>query len=222
MRADGSEQTPLTDGSAWDWMPAWSQDGSSIAFSSYRNGNPEIYIMNVDGSDQRRLDSIGRKPKLERILQKLNPFKPTNKWGGDGDPAWSPDGARIAFSSNQDGFFNKIYVMNADGSHRTRLTETETSENPVWSPDGNRIAFSSARDGDWQIYVMSADGSSQTRLTNTSSPEGRPDWSPDGTRIAFSSPRDGVSQIYVINADGSDPVNISNSDSDDSSPSWSL
>ena len=80
-------------------------------------------------------------------------------------PAWSPDGTKIAFTSDRDGI-PKIYVMNADGTNQTRITDNPASdEAPAWSPDGSKIAFTSDRDGNPEIYVMNADGTDQTRLT---------------------------------------------------------
>ncbi len=99
---------------------------------------------------------------------------PTN----DSDAAWSPDGRRIAFTSDRDGNA-EIYVMNADGSGQTRLTDNSAWDDaPQWSPDGKRIAFESDRDGDDEIYVMNADGSGQTNLTNNSAYDAGPHWSP--------------------------------------------
>ena len=81
------------------------------------------------------------------------------------DPTWSPDGKRIAFSSNRDGNL-EIYVMNADGSQQTRLTNNSSFDDyPAWSPDGKRIAFTSYRDRKYEIYVMNADGSGMRQLT---------------------------------------------------------
>ena len=171
-----------------------------IAFSSHRDGNREIYVMNADGSGVTRL---------------------TNNSAEDGSPAWSPDGRRIAFYSLRDGNY-EIYVMNADGSGVTRLTNNSADDvTPAWSPDGRRIAFTSLRDGNYEIYVMNADGSGQSRLTSNSAAAVYPAWSPDGRRIAFYSLRDGNYEIYVMNADGSSVTRLTNNSAGDFNPDWS-
>ena len=113
---------------------------AQIAFVSNRDGNFEIYVMGINGKNQRRL---------------------TKNRGDDWSPSWSPDGKRIVFSSGQDGN-REIYVMDADGGNQLNLTNSPQGDySPSWSPDGERIVFSSAR----EIYVMDADGVNQQRLT---------------------------------------------------------
>ncbi len=135
---------------------------------------------------------------------------------------YSPGGSKIAFASRRDGTFH-IYVMNADGSNQTRLTNSKANDQgPSWSPDGLRIAFFSDRDGNSEIYVMNSDGSNQKRLTSNSSFDGElPAWSPDGSRLAFYSNRDGNNEIYVMNPDGSNQTRITHNASSDTLPVWS-
>jgi hypothetical protein len=178
-------------------MVAAQGDGGKIVFASERDGGgsnypTNIYVMNVDGSNQTRLTTEGA-----------------------ANPAWSPDRTQIAFTSFHDGFRkSNIYVMNADGSNEIRLT-SKGGENPAWSPDGTKIAFSG-------IMVMNADGSGQTRLTAGSSLDQDPAWSPDGTKIAFTSDRDGYRNIYVMNADGNNQTRLTfGSQHYDNSPAWS-
>ena len=129
---------------------------STIAFSSDRDGNSEIYVMDADGTDQVNL---------------------TNHPAGDFYPAFSPDGTRIAFSSDRDGN-SEIYVMDADGTNLTRLTTSAGQDvEPSWSSHGTRIAFSSDRDGDSEIYVMDADGTNLTQLTENLFFDCHPSWS---------------------------------------------
>lgn len=199
MDADGNDVTRLTfNGPPEDRGTSWSPDGEQIAFHSTRDpgpgshgGNFEVYRMDADGSDQVNL---------------------TNHPAFDAQPAWSPDGSKVAFNTNRDGGDFEIYVMNSDGTGLERLTSSPGEDSgPTWSPDGSQIAFQSRRDGNLEIYRMDADGSDVTRLTNndTGTPFTTFDafaaWSPDGERIAFTSGRDGDFEVYSMDAeDGSD------------------
>ncbi len=145
----------------------------------------------------------------------------TNNPAGDFDPAWSPDGTRIAVSSRRDGN-SEVYVTNADGTGVTRLTNNSAEDrSPAWSPNGSKIAFGSERDGNYEVYVMNADGSGLTNLTNHLGWDDQPAWSPDGTKIAFTSFRDGNGEIYVMNADGTGVTRLTNNSLDYTSPAWS-
>ncbi|MBI1929652.1 PD40 domain-containing protein [Candidatus Poribacteria bacterium] len=176
---------------------------TKIAFTSTRDGNEELYMMNSDGT---------------------NPIRLTNNSANDHIPSWSPDGTKIAFASfRDDPSHAEIYVMNADGTGQTRLTHNSIDDDtPVWSPDGSQIAFSYAESGGWQVYVMNADGSNRTNLSRQpGSNNSQPTWSPNGTRIAFGSGRDGNPEIYMMNSDGTNQTRITNNSSDDQYPSWS-
>ena len=137
-------------------------------------------------------------------------------------PAWSPDGRRLAFTSERDGI-REIYVMDPDGSNQVNLTVSPAADFlPDWSPDGRKIAFVSNRDGPHEVYVMDADGGNQKRLTGGPAVDTSPAWSPDGARIAFVSNRSLNEDIFVMNADGSGQTNVTNSPLfSDLFPDWS-
>jgi Tol biopolymer transport system component/agmatine/peptidylarginine deiminase len=182
MNADGSGQTSLTSDPEDDFAPAWSPDGSKIAFYTFRNGSAEVWVMNANGSGQAGLTNQATAPNSQ--------------------PAWSPDGAKIVFVSRRNGN-DEIYTMNANGTSPTRLTNnTASEEEPAFSPDGTKIAFVSDRDGNREIYTMNADGTSQTRLTNDAADDYAPNWSPNGLQITFTSIRDGNTEIYRMSFGG--------------------
>ena len=196
-------------GSVRDLFPGTTK-GSKIAFTSFRNGSFDLYVMNADGSKQRKL---------------------TTPAGSFLPPEWSPDGRRIAFVSGPGACILDIHrvsfvsernvgtrdvdisVANADGSGLRRVTRGPGVDcAPVWSPDGQKIAFQRLLvrgEGDkivgfdFDVYVINADGSGEQNLTGDALSE-RPIWSPDGRKIAFASGPDGAGGVYVMNADGSE------------------
>jgi len=128
---------------------------------------------------------------------------------------------RIAFQSDQDGSL-EIYVMNADGSAVSRLTNNPAVDVfPAWSPDGSRIAFVSDRDGFPNIYAVNADGSNLQQVTNTAFADVTPAWSSNGREIAFVSNRDGNDEIYVININSGQTERVTDDPAVDYFPAWS-
>jgi len=143
----------------------------------------------------------------------------------EGEPMWSPDGRKIAFSGW--GELGDIYVMNTDGSNPINLTNSPhcSEEHHTWSPDGLKIAYIRSSGSEDFIYVMSADGTNQTQLSSGLR-DNYPHWSPDGTKIVFTKAMEphqpiGHGQIFVMNANGTDEQRLTYSDLDDFCPSWS-
>ncbi len=199
MNIDAPSQIVRLTNYANDGGARWSPDGKKIAFTSNREGNIEIYVINSDGTGLIKLTD--------------NPINPGNNF----DPYWSPDGTKIAFRTDRDGN-EEIYVMNADGTNPVNLTNNPARDGePKWSPDGTKILFSSWRSGEALLYAMNADGSNQTPIPTAVPWIGCPTWSPDGTKIAYT----GSGHVYVANADGSNPVNITNDSTRNWLASWS-
>jgi uncharacterized repeat protein (TIGR01451 family) len=140
---------------------------------------------------------------------------------GPAGAAFPGANGKLAFQSDRDGN-DEIYIMNADGSGQTNLTNNGAFDGePAWSPNGQKIAFESDRDGNSEVLLVGADGSHQGRLTINALFDGEPAWSPDGNKIAFQSNRDGNREIYVMNADGSSQINLTNNPDLDRAPVWS-
>jgi TolB protein len=241
---DGGNLRRLTSATGFD--PAWSPDGTQIAFESNRNAGfgSEIYVQTVGTNQAVRLT---RNPANDRT------------------PRWSPDGTQIVFASNRTGTYQiyvtaadgssrnkptqltfsgensdpawsttnkiafehtppngkpEIYVMKPDGSGQRRLASQGSDLNPSWSPNSKSIVFDSGRSGNEQIYVMNADGSRQRRLTFDDARDSNPVFSPDGRRIAFSSDRSGTLEVWIMSADGKNLSQLTTTSTASLAPTW--
>jgi Tol biopolymer transport system component len=249
IRGNGTNETPLTASSlsSDNDFASYSPDFTKIVFTSNRDGNDEIYVMNADGSLPQRL---------------------TNNTERDYQPSWSPDGTKIVFVSERGSQFADIYVMNSNGTGQVNITQavgpdtdpswgasnriaftskrsgtlqvytvnpdgtalspaiTSAGENflPKWNHHGNRIAFVSTRDGGSQeIYTMRAGGEEQTRLTNNVFPDWDPAYAPDDSRIVFSSERSTANlELYTMNINGDNQEKITINEAADIHPDWGL
>ena len=181
---------------------------TKIAFSSNRDGNYEIYVMDGDGNNQRR---VTVHPRVDEY------------------PSWSPDGKKIAFASNRNNVnkgHRQIWVIDADGKNPIRLTDGVVDTYPDWSPDGTKILYDAhlvPEDHDLApggIILMDADGKDKRLLTPNG---GHPSWSPDGKRIAFIAARNAGDDhhIYLMDADGRNRTQLTHDFVHKRFPSWS-
>lgn len=254
MNPDGTGQTNLTNNSCVDVHPAWSPDGSRIAFVSSRqfcgSTQTDLWVMGATGNSPTKVTDIALSPTWapdgQRIAYLCGQFSVCviNADGSGkmvvhpdtavlGRPAWSPDGSTIAFDRTLGALgVEEIWAMNPDGSNVRRLTAQGLR--PSWSPDGSRIAYTSLDSGgkDKQIFVMDAagDAAGRTQLTFTSGynifgeriRNDFPAWSPDGLEITFDTNRDGDNEVYTMKADGSLQIAVSASPAFDGVPDWQV
>ena len=242
MSADGTQQTRLLEatGDGVDAsLPAWSPDGTRIAYTRWRNTSDSDQIASVwtiaaDGTDARQLVELTDwawiptwTPDGTSIVFTLSPVEPEGQsssgavaqpqpGGPVGGPLGPPENARRRAN---------VFAMPVAGGERRQLT-TGAGENiaGVWSPDGKSLAYVSDRDGDQEIYVLTDAGTpnaSDRRLTQDPAEDWSPAWSADGRRIGFTSGRGGAGEIWVVNVDGSGLTRLTDDPGGDWSQVWS-
>src|SRR5262249_10053804 len=185
------------------------KNAQALIFVSTRDGPYEIYASKADGSDQHRLTKDrGDASTTAGLYYQI-------------DPAWSPNGQRIAFASSRDGQLH-LWVMDAAGKKSTRLTSGKMQDkHPTWSPDGKRIAF--ARGAPSRVWVMNANGTNAQALTSGDDEQTDPEWSPDGHWVAFSrrTPASPIREIWLAHPDGTDARPVTKLQASTIGPAWS-
>ena len=203
VRPNGTGLKRLTDNLVEEWGPTWSPDGTKIVFSSHRDGNGEIYVMDRTG---------------------LNVTRLTKNDASDSVPAWSPDGSKIAFSSSRDDpmdIDHDLFVMDADGGNVTKVVGSpRTEQNPSWSPNSRRIVF----DRDDSIFTVRSDGTDLEKLTSRRRMlASSPSWSHHGRRIVFQaqSSEEKRMDVLVMKRDGTNKRPLISTKKEEQSPTWS-
>jgi TolB protein len=178
--------------------PAWSPDGSTIAFVAR--------------------DALMKVPSRGGTPVRVTPIPPQLR--NNRHPTWAPDGSRVAFATGNPG---DLCVAPAAGGAASPLTDRSFTDevDPSFSPDGQRIAFASDRSGHYEIYVQSLSGGEPIRLTRMEGTNLEPSWSPDGKWIAFSRVYAPDQGIWVVPATGGIPARVTSSGFQDGTPNWS-
>jgi TolB protein len=241
---DGYNPRRLTTNNAITLFPAWSSDSQWLAFTSYKAGNPDLYIRDLAKAQESKVSKQGinitpawAPGKFElaatlsfsgdqeiylltgsgKIIKRL-----TKSRGIDVTPTWSPDGKRIAFVSNRSGSA-QIYIKDLASGRVNRLTyEGQKNTQPSWSPRGDKIAYTSQIDGEHHIFTIGTDGQNPVQLTYEPRDNEAASWSPDGSLIAFSSDREGPNRIYVMTAFGTDQRRLLVLAGEQTNPKWSM
>lgn len=173
--------------------------GKRLAVVISVDGAPEIFTVDIDGQNLRRL---------------------TNHKAIDLSPTWSPDGSRIAFVSDRTGA-PQIYSMNADGSGQRRISfDGSYNTSPAWSPDGRWIAYETRVGGQFDIWLIDPDGRTNVPVVTNPRSDEAPTWSPDSRKIAFHSERRGKPDIYAVDLDGENLRRITDAAGDNTHPCW--
>jgi dipeptidyl aminopeptidase/acylaminoacyl peptidase len=206
LNVDGTGLTQLVKRSSLDGDPAWSPDGSTIAFESQDSTQygpvDRIFLVQADGTGLRQLT-----------------FDTTpNHYSFDAGPSWSSDGTRIVFSRT-----GVLYVINADGTGLTDLAQG--GEYPSWSPDGVHIVSGTLSAGWWLLTTVNADGTNPVTVTQDTLQLGMPRWSPDGASLVFyevqGTAPNYVTQLFTIHRDGSGKKKLSAAAVNEGWPNWS-
>ncbi len=225
MDYDGYKPRQITRDGSINLKPAWSPDGQKLAYTSYRLHRPSVFIADLSGKGNRlrRLPlkadlatgavwspngsqiAIALSQRGNTDLHILGPQgkksirRVTSHFGIDVDPAWSPDGKTLAFTSNRSGT-PQIYLVDISGKNLRRITfKGRYNTSPVWSPKGDLIVFNGIRKGVFKLFSIKPDGASLRRLTALRGNQSEPSWSPDGRFLTFALERGGKSSVYLLN-----------------------
>ncbi len=191
-------------------QPAWSPDGRQVAFVKMNGSSSDLWVMNADGSSARAVTQLnggaGR----------------SSHWAFQ--PAWSPDGKLLAYTSEEATFDLALWIIGADGSGRRQLAALDAYtggiDTPTWSPDGTRIAFTAYRGGLPQIWSLGLKTGAWAQLSKNAGGAYDASWSPDGAHLAYVGRENGKNDIWVVDEDGTNPVRIT-TNGWSRSPAWS-
>lgn len=243
--ANGTSAEQVTRNRTINLSPSWSPNGEDLLFTSYRDGRPRLYEVNLESLSLRRVlggqglvvggtfspdgATIAVSREESRGNSEIVLVSPrgelvrvlTRDRSIDVSPSWSPDGRKLAFCSSRDGT-PQIYVADLDSGRIERITRKGSyNTSPAWSPRGDRIAFTGRVSGRFQVFVKELATGVLHQVTNAAGDSTDATWAPDGRYLAFSTTRSGRGEIWLSDWQGRAPRRLIATRGDDSSPSWS-
>jgi TolB protein len=224
MKPDGTDVHLVVEGISGRFPYAVSPDGTRIAFGAGQDYNPDLFVMNVNGSERTLILDLPC-PFIDSGCQRLNALD------------WSPDGQRIAYSASWPGHGGNVYgvigILNADGTgHRLLNTSGGLSSDPAWSPDGQRIVYSHGEGttipypSGMDLEIINADGTGRMVVLESGANITSPSWSPDMQSIVFAwfTPAGwvpaGPSEMFVVNVDGTGLRRVTDTPGEELAPNW--
>ena len=241
---DGSEKFQVTNNRTINLSPAWTPDGRSILYSSFKDRVQTLFLFELySGREVKFQPRTGRyiggkvSPDGQSVAASMEVAGNSNLFlldrngnvirrltddpGIEVSPAWSPDGRQLVFVSDRSGS-PQLYILDLAGGKTRRLTYSGSyNTSPEWSPRGDKIVYTGRVGNRFAIFTISVDGGDPRKLTSEASDSEDPTWSPDGRFIAFSSNRAGRYQLYMMQASGENQRRLTGSGGDDTKPSWS-
>jgi TolB protein len=240
---DGFGAIPVTRNGSINLTPVWSPDARSLAYTSYKNGYPDLFRLfpfekrpeqtlaafsginsspawSPDGQQLALTLSKDGNPEIYVLTIATGTLRRLTRHAGiDTEPTWSPTGRQVAFVSNRGGTPH-VFVMDPEGANVRQLTFGGYHTQPRWSPKGDTIVFT-ARHGNHDVWAVSSDGSNQRRLTSGPTDNQGAAWAPNGRHLMFQSNRQGGWKIYAMLGDGTEQKPVTRAAGEYTSPSWS-
>src|SRR5688572_17800326 len=240
---DGYGPAPATRNGSINLSPVWSPDARSLAYTSYKNGYPDLFRLfpferrpeqtlaafsginsspawSPDGSQLALTLSKDGNPEIYVLTIATGVLRRLTRHAGiDTEPSWSPTGRQLAFISTRAGSPH-LFVMDAEGANVRQLTFAGHHTQPRWSPRGDTIAYT-ARQGTHDVWAIGSDGSNARRLTSGPGDNQGAAWAPNGRHLMFQASRLGGWQIFAMLLDGSEQAPITRGSGEFTSPSWS-